>query len=176
MQKVKWIFFCYLALVALLVLGMAVSFVKTPPRDPNTFYTFYLDNVKTMDPAECDDEQSANMIGNVYETLYTYEYGTEPYKLIPQLAQDMPVCVRLQCLKLCRNFLSLMLLKVGQSAAILQRLRDFFKNRREFLDVGVRRGAICQLSVETQVVIHESESLVGCGRNWLHLNLAAKKI
>src|SRR5439155_17127291 len=90
MQKVKWIFFCYLALVALLVVGMAVSFVKTPPRDPNTFYTFYLDNVKTMDPAECDDEQSANMIGNVYETLYTYEYGTEPYKLIPQLAQDMP--------------------------------------------------------------------------------------
>src|SRR5437016_2104306 len=93
-----------------------------------------------------------------------------------QLAQHVSVCVCLQRPKLRRDFLSVMLLKVGQSPSILQRLRDFFKNRREFLDVGVRRGAICELSVETQVVIHESESLVGCGRNWLHLNLAAKKI
>ena len=91
MQKVKWIFFGYMGVVVLIVAGLAVSFVKTPPRDPNTFYTFYLDNVKTMDPAECDDEQSANMIGNVYETLYTYKYGVEPYQLIPQLASDMPV-------------------------------------------------------------------------------------
>ncbi len=91
MQKVKWIFFGYMGVVVLIVAGLAISFVKTPPRDPNTFYTFYLDNVKTMDPAECDDEQSANMIGNVYETLYTYKYGVEPYQLIPQLASDMPV-------------------------------------------------------------------------------------
>jgi oligopeptide transport system substrate-binding protein len=91
MQKVKWIFFSYVGLVILLIAGLAVSFVKTPPRDPKTFYTFYLENVKTLDPAACDDEASANMIGNVYETLYTYAYGVEPYTLIPQLASEMPV-------------------------------------------------------------------------------------
>ena len=58
MQKVKWIFFAYLGLVVLLVAGLAVSFIKTPPRDPNTYYYFTTANLKTLDPAEIDDTES----------------------------------------------------------------------------------------------------------------------
>ncbi len=90
MQKVKWIFFGYLGLVVLLIAGLAVSFVKTPPRDPDTFYYFTLANLKTLDPAEIDDTESAGVVGNIFETLFNYEYGTQPYKLIPQIASEMP--------------------------------------------------------------------------------------
>src|SRR5436305_13868777 len=90
MQKVKWIFFCYLGLVVLLIGGLAVSFVKAPPRDPNTYYYFTIANLKTLDPAEIDDTESAAVVGNIFETLYNYEYGTTPYKLIPQIAAEMP--------------------------------------------------------------------------------------
>ena len=90
MRKIKWIFFAYLAVVALLICAMAVSFVKSPPRDPDTYYYFYISNLKTLDPAEIDDTESAGVVGNVFETLYNYEYGTQPYKLIPQVASELP--------------------------------------------------------------------------------------
>jgi oligopeptide transport system substrate-binding protein len=90
MQKVKWIFFGYLGLVILLVAGLAVSFIKSPPRDPDTYYSFYVANLKTLDPAEIDDVESANIVGNIFETLYNYAYGVQPYTLIPQIAAELP--------------------------------------------------------------------------------------
>src|SRR6266568_1942553 len=85
MRKVKWIFFIYIAIVALLTIGLGVSLSITPPRDPQTLYNVYLANLKSLDPAVCNA-----IIGNVYECLYGYEYPVKPYKLYPQLAADMP--------------------------------------------------------------------------------------
>ena len=48
MRKVKWIFFGYLAVVGLLIGFLAVSLAVTPPRRSDTFYTFYVANLKTL--------------------------------------------------------------------------------------------------------------------------------
>jgi ABC-type transport system substrate-binding protein len=91
MQKVKWIFFAYLAVVVLIAAGIAVSFTITPARDYYTNYTSYGSNIKTLDPAEIDDVESSNVAGNIFECLYNYEYGKEPYTLTPELAESLPV-------------------------------------------------------------------------------------
>jgi oligopeptide transport system substrate-binding protein len=91
MRKVKWIFFGYLALVGALICFLGFSLVLTPPRRSDTYYTFYIANLKTLDPAEINDVESAGIVGNIFETLYNYEYGVEPYRLFPQLAADMPL-------------------------------------------------------------------------------------
>jgi oligopeptide transport system substrate-binding protein len=90
MRKVKWIFFVYVGLIGILtvVFGVAMSF--SPPRDSQTLYNLYLDNLKSLDPAVCNDVLGAAIIANVYECLYGYEYPVKPYKLIPQLADGMP--------------------------------------------------------------------------------------
>src|SRR5207237_619178 len=80
----------YLAVMVLLVAGLAISFVEAPPRDRGTYYYFTTANLKTLDPAEIDDTESAGVVGNVFETLYNYEYGAKPYKLFPQVASEMP--------------------------------------------------------------------------------------
>jgi oligopeptide transport system substrate-binding protein len=90
MHNVKWIFFGYLALVALIAAGIGVSFSFTPSRDPYTAYTSYSANIKTLDPAEIDDTESDAVAGCVFECLYNYEYGKEPYTLIPELARSLP--------------------------------------------------------------------------------------
>jgi ABC-type transport system substrate-binding protein len=90
MRKVKWIFFGYLAVVGLLVFLLGISLVVTPPRRADTFYTFYVANLKTLDPAEISDVESAAIVGNVFETLYNYQYGVQPYRLFPQVAAEMP--------------------------------------------------------------------------------------
>src|SRR6266568_5044393 len=85
MRKVKWIFFIYIAIV-----GLGVSLSITPPRDPQTLYNVYLANLKSLDPAVCNDTVGSAIIANVYECLYGYEYPVKPYKLFPMLAADMP--------------------------------------------------------------------------------------
>jgi ABC-type transport system substrate-binding protein len=90
MQKVKWIFFGYLALVALVIVGIAVSFAVVPTRDPHSLYTAYGSNIKTLDPGNIGDTTSSSIAGNVFETLYNYDYQARPYKLIPEIASGMP--------------------------------------------------------------------------------------
>ena len=51
MRRINWIFFGYLALVALVIVGIAVSFGMVPTRDPDTLYLSYASNLKTLDPA-----------------------------------------------------------------------------------------------------------------------------
>jgi oligopeptide transport system substrate-binding protein len=91
MRKVKWIFFGYLALCVVVVIGIGVSFAVTRARDPNTNYAAYGGNVKTLDPAECSDEGVVALDGYVYECLYNYAYGEDKYRLIPELADGQPV-------------------------------------------------------------------------------------
>src|SRR5205823_49679 len=90
MRKVKWIFFLYIAIVSLLTVALAVSLTITPPRDVQTLYNVYEANLKSLDPAVCNDTVGSAIIANVYECLYGYEYPVKPYKLYPQLAADMP--------------------------------------------------------------------------------------
>src|SRR3989440_3089015 len=90
MRKVKWIFFIYIAIVSLLTVALGVSLKLHQPRDPQTLYNVYLANLKSLDPAVCNDTVGSAIIANVYECLYGYEYPVKPYKLYPQLAADMP--------------------------------------------------------------------------------------
>lgn len=90
MQKVKWIFFGYVALVALIIIGIGVSLGLTPPRDPSTLYTAYGANIKSLDPAEVNDTQGDAIANQIYECLYNYKYGVQPYELFPELAAEMP--------------------------------------------------------------------------------------
>lgn len=83
-------FFGYLALVALTVLGIAVSFAVVPERDVRTLYTAYGSNIKTLDPGNIGDTTSAGVAGNIFECLYNYAYEDRPYRLIPELAASLP--------------------------------------------------------------------------------------
>ena len=91
MRKVKWVFFGYLAAVALLAIGIAVAFDATPPRDPGTFYAPYAATLRTLDPAEINDTEGADICSYVFEALFNYRYGkTDPYTVVPELASDLP--------------------------------------------------------------------------------------
>jgi oligopeptide transport system substrate-binding protein len=90
MQKVKWIFFGYLALCVVVLACIGVSFAVTRDRDPYTNYGSYGGNIKSLDPAEIGDTGSGDIAGYVFETLYNYEYGKLPYTLIPELAKGQP--------------------------------------------------------------------------------------
>lgn len=90
MRLTKWIFFAYIGLVVLIVIGIGVSFALTPPRDPHTMYSTYGANIKSLDPAEINDTLGSAIAGQIYECLYNYKYGVEPYELTPELAADLP--------------------------------------------------------------------------------------
>ncbi len=90
MRKVKWVFFGYLALCGLVVAGIGVSFAVTRQRDPATNYGSYGGQIKSLDPAEIGDTGSGDVAGYMYETLYNYAYGVEPYTLVPALAAGQP--------------------------------------------------------------------------------------
>src|ERR1041384_1737298 len=90
MRFTKWIFFAYLGITALVVLGILVSFTLTPARDSQTYYAPYAADLKSLDPAESNDVDSDAIAANIFECLYTYKYGVTPYTLMPALADGMP--------------------------------------------------------------------------------------
>lgn len=90
MQKIKWIFFAYLGVVALIAGAILASVAMTVGRDPQTLYAIYYSSIRSLDPAIIGDVEGSRLAGNVFETLYGYDYLTKPYKQIPQLAAEMP--------------------------------------------------------------------------------------
>ncbi|MGA2496874.1 MAG: ABC transporter substrate-binding protein [Tepidisphaeraceae bacterium] len=92
MRLVKWIFFSYLALMALLVAGLAVapSLLSEPPLDRDTVYLPYFGDVKTFDPRDISDTIASAIGGNIFECLYNYRHDTEKGVLYPELAEDFP--------------------------------------------------------------------------------------
>jgi ABC-type transport system substrate-binding protein len=97
MQKVKWLFFGYLAVTALLVVAFAgsVAFSRSsssadPNRAKDTIYTIYASNVRWLDPAVIADTTSADVADQVFENLYNYDIDKRPYQIIPELAADLP--------------------------------------------------------------------------------------
>lgn len=91
MQFTKWVFFGYVGFVGLMVIALGASFAVAPTRDPGTLYTAYGANVKTLDPAAIGDTVSGDIAGNLFETLYNYDYKKRPYTVVPELAADLPV-------------------------------------------------------------------------------------
>ena len=65
MRKVKWIFFVYLSLVSLLAVALGVSLSISAPRDPQTLYNVYLANLKSLDPAVCNDVLGQNTTDSI---------------------------------------------------------------------------------------------------------------
>jgi ABC-type transport system substrate-binding protein len=90
MQKMKWIFFGYLAFVGLVIAGIAVGFEAAPPRDPHTYYATTGAVLKTLDPAEVGDTEGSDILGYMCEGLYNYKYKVHPYEIYPELAESMP--------------------------------------------------------------------------------------
>src|SRR5687768_7189480 len=89
MQKVKWLFFGYLALTIALVVIFAGSVALSrnstsadPTRDRNTLYTIYASNVRWLDPAVISDTTSADVADQVFENLYNYDVDKRPYETI----------------------------------------------------------------------------------------------
>ena len=97
MQKVKWLFFGYLGITAVLVAAFAASVAFSssstsadPNRDPNTLYTLYASNVRWIDPALVSDVTSSDVASQVYENLYNYDIDKRPYEIIPEIAAALP--------------------------------------------------------------------------------------
>ncbi len=45
---------------------------------------------KSLDPVRQFDSASADLVGNIYDTVLTYHYLKRPYQLVPSLAESMP--------------------------------------------------------------------------------------
>ncbi len=90
MQFTKWLFFGYVGLVVVMIAALGASFAVAPTRDPGTLYTAYGSNVKTLDPAAIGDTTSGDIAGNIFETLYNYDYTKRPYQIVPELAAGLP--------------------------------------------------------------------------------------
>jgi ABC-type transport system substrate-binding protein len=97
MQKVKWLFFGYLAVTVMLIAAFAgsIAFSRSnsaadPTRDKNTLYTIYASNVRWLDPAVIADTTSADVADQVFENLYNYDIAKRPYEIIPELAAALP--------------------------------------------------------------------------------------
>ncbi len=90
MRKIKWIFFAYMALVALILCGIGLSFALVPERDPHTLFASYYTNIPSMDPPRISDVAGSEVSGYVFETLFNYDYYKRPHTLIPELAAALP--------------------------------------------------------------------------------------
>lgn len=53
-------------------------------------YSSYGAKVRSLDPATCGDTTSAMIQGNIYDSLYGYDYLRRPVQAVPVLAEDMP--------------------------------------------------------------------------------------
>jgi ABC-type transport system substrate-binding protein len=86
----KWIFFGYIAFVGLLIFCIGITFTASPARDNRTIYVPYGGALSTLDPGRVGDTIGAMMVGPIYECLYNYKYGQQPYELFPEVASGMP--------------------------------------------------------------------------------------
>ena len=89
----KWFYITSVALVA----ALSFSPLATLRQENLDFlagkavsYRTYGAKVKSIDPATCGDTTSADIQGEIYESLYTYHYLKRPLEVIPQLADGMP--------------------------------------------------------------------------------------
>ncbi|MBQ4106574.1 MAG: hypothetical protein IJC73_03235 [Lentisphaeria bacterium] len=77
-------------LAAILLLLAGCEKASAPPV--NEVHLGAGGRVRTLDPALADDLASRNMTAAFYDTLLEYEYPAKPYRLVPSMLAEMPVC------------------------------------------------------------------------------------
>lgn len=83
--------FAFLSLLACLTLTFgSMGCTKKDDDGKSTLKRRLKDDVKTLDPANAYDSVSGEVIQNIFETLYQYDFYNESYKLVPLLAADLP--------------------------------------------------------------------------------------
>jgi len=80
-------FFC---LACLLLLGIGSTPAQTKPVEKVLRYAFEVAETG-FDPAQLSDAYSRIATENIFDALYTYDYLARPAKVIPNVAQGMPV-------------------------------------------------------------------------------------
>lgn len=78
------------ALTLSLALAGAACTKKEDDGHLQVYHGAHQDSVKSIDPANAYDSISLDVVPNIYETLYQYDYLAETYRTIPLLAADMP--------------------------------------------------------------------------------------
>ncbi len=82
----------YLGVVAVLALATANVFGADQAGQPEKVFRYAFRVAETgFDPAKVSDLYSRTVTENVFEGLYTYDYLARPVKVIPLLADGMPV-------------------------------------------------------------------------------------
>lgn len=80
-------FFCSL-LFALFGTGLLPLHAADPDK---VLHYVFMAAETGFDPAVAHDMYSSQVIRSIYETLYTYDYLARPVKLVPSVAESMPV-------------------------------------------------------------------------------------
>lgn len=79
----------------LLVLVLALNFFSCRKGEleegANTVKAILHNEISSTDPAVSYDAVSAEVVYQIYETLYEYEYLKRPYNIQPLLAEEMPI-------------------------------------------------------------------------------------
>ncbi|NOY74961.1 MAG: hypothetical protein GXP32_04115 [Kiritimatiellaeota bacterium] len=79
--------------VALLCIGFSFGCGKGDVVENTKLRVLYTTpggKINTLDPALSADLTSANMVGELYDTLLEYDYTARPYKLKPSMLAEMP--------------------------------------------------------------------------------------
>ena len=74
----------------LVLLAISSCTKKRNRQDPNTLNIALFGRFSSIDPADSYDTVTAQIVYQVYETLYEYHYLKRPYTLQPLIADGMP--------------------------------------------------------------------------------------
>ena len=79
-------------LLTFLTLSLSGCFSKSEKEAPGeqVFNARLREQVNTLDPAISYDEVSLDIVPNIFETLYQYDYTARPDQIVPLLAADKP--------------------------------------------------------------------------------------
>lgn len=85
-RSLKWL--AFIAFSLLLVGGAACT--KKEELKGKIFHTVSRDNIKSADPTNAYDEVTLDVLQQIYETPYQYNYFADKTEVMPLLAEDMP--------------------------------------------------------------------------------------
>lgn len=82
----------YCAAATLLALGLSQAYSAPTPAQPEKVFRYAFRVAETgFDPAKVSDLYSRTVTENIFEALYTFDYLARPVKVIPLVADGMPV-------------------------------------------------------------------------------------
>lgn len=68
----------------------SISCTNRKKDDGKIFHYSLKDEIKTLDSVNAYDSVSLDVVGNLFDTLYQYNYFSKVYELQPLLANGMP--------------------------------------------------------------------------------------